>query len=213
MLPVSGSPRTRSVIKQSRTSWISTNGYQRDLPRPDPRHRIEHLSVVSDAQIARVAALGLIPVPQGRFISEPGDGVIQAMGPERLPLAYRFKSLLDAGIEVPGSSDTPVVEGSPIFGIHDLVNRLTASGAPFVPEESVSVEQAVHAYTVGSAYASCDEAVKGTIAPGMLADFVVLSDDLMQIAADRINTVEVTMTVAVTTSLIPLESADGYADP
>ncbi|MEO6955455.1 MAG: amidohydrolase family protein [Antricoccus sp.] len=168
---------------------------QRDLPRPDARHRIEHLSVVSDAQIARVAALGVIPVPQGRFISELGDGVIRAMGPDRLPLAYRFKSLLDAGIEVPGSSDTPVVDGSPILGIHDLVNRRTAGGIPFVPEESISAAQAVHAYTVGSAYASCEEKDKGMIAPGMLADFVVLSDDLLQVAADRINTVEVTMTV------------------
>jgi predicted amidohydrolase YtcJ len=166
-----------------------------ERPRPDARHRIEHFQVASDAQIARTAALGLIPVPQGRFISELGDGVIRAMGPQRLPLTYRVRAMLDAGIPVPGSSDAPVAEASPILNIHDLVNRITADGAEFNPQERVTPGQALHMYTVNSAYASCEERDKGRLAEGMLADFVVLSDDLLTVDHARIDTVRVGATV------------------
>ena len=97
-------------------------------PRPDARHRIEHASVASDEQIARMASLGLIPVPQGRFIHELGDGVIRAMGEERAEIAYRVKGFLDAGIELPASTDAPVVDANPILNIASLVNRTTATG-------------------------------------------------------------------------------------
>jgi predicted amidohydrolase YtcJ len=168
---------------------------QRLVPRPDIRHRIEHLSVANDAQISRVKKLGLVPVPQGRFISELGDGVVKALGPERAHLAYRVRSLLDAGLEIPASTDAPVVDPDPILNIHDLVNRRTASGADFGPEEQITVEQALHAYTVGSAYAVHEEHQKGALTHGMLADFVVLSDDICQVQPERISQVSVTATV------------------
>ncbi|GAB2732507.1 amidohydrolase [Sinomonas soli] len=164
-------------------------------PRPGARHRIEHLSVASDAQIARAAWLGIIPVPQGRFVSELGDGVLGALGSERARLAYRVKSVLDAGIEIPASTDAPVVDGSPILNIHDLVNRRTASGAEFGPDERITVAQAVRAYTVGSAHAVHQEREKGSLAHGMLADFAVLSQDLYSIPAEAIAETEVTATV------------------
>lgn len=164
-------------------------------PRRRARHRIEHLSVASDAQIARAAWLGIIPVPQGRFVSELGDGVLTALGSERSRLAYRVKALLDAGIEVPASTDAPVVDGSPILNIHDLVNRRTAGGAEFGPEERITVAQAVRAYTVGSAHAVHQEREKGTLAHRMLADFAVLSQDLYTIPAQAIAETEVTATV------------------
>ncbi|MDN5761634.1 MAG: amidohydrolase [Microlunatus sp.] len=168
---------------------------QRLAPRPDARHRIEHLSVASDAQIRRVVELGLVPVPQGRFIFELGDGVRKALGPERTQLAYRVRSLVDAGLEIPASTDAPVVEPDPIQNIDALVNRRTAAGADFGPEERISVEQAIRAYTVGSAYANHDEHHKGTLAPGMLADLAVLSEDLHQVPVDQISQVTVTATV------------------
>lgn len=163
--------------------------------RPDARHRIEHASVASDAQIARMASLGLIPVPQGRFIHELGDGVIAAMGEERSGIAYRVKGFLDAGIEIPASTDAPVVDANPILNIAALVNRTTASGRPFGPDERITVAQAVRAYTVGSAHAVHEDSYKGTLRHGYLADFVVLSDDLYQIPAETIHTVTVTATV------------------
>jgi predicted amidohydrolase YtcJ len=163
--------------------------------RPDARHRIEHLSVASDEQIRRVAALGLVPVPQGRFIYELGDGVARAMGPERTRISYRVKALLDAGLEIPASTDAPVVGADPILNVHDLVNRRTSSGADFVPEERISVAQAVRAYTVGSAYAVHEERSKGTLSHGMLADFVALSEDIYQVAPEDIRGIKVTGTV------------------
>jgi predicted amidohydrolase YtcJ len=169
---------------------------QREHPGEDPRHRIEHFSVATDEQIARAARAGVVPIPQGRFISELGDGVREALGPERVQLAYRAKAFLDAGIEIPGSSDSPVVEASPILGMHDLINRRTASGADFVPAERLTAAQALRAYTVGSAYASKEETVKGRIALGMLADATVLSDDLLTVAPENIHDVTVGATIA-----------------
>lgn len=168
---------------------------QRDHPRPNARHRIEHLSTASDLQLKRAVSLGLIGVPQGRFISELGDGVIRAVGQDRVPSIYRVKGLLDAGMEIPASTDAPVVDASPILNIHDLVNRRTASGADFGPEERITVAQAVRAYTVGSAYAVHEEQYKGTLSHGMLADFVTLSEDLYRVDARNIRDVKVTGTV------------------
>ena len=164
-------------------------------PRPDARHRIEHVNVAGDAQIRRLASLGLIPVPQGRFINELGDGAARALGPERTRLSYRVKALLDAGIEIPASTDAPVVSADPILNVHDLVNRRTSSGAEFVPEERITVAQALRAYTVGSAHAAHEDHYKGTLSHGMLADFVALSEDIYEVPADAICDVRVTATV------------------
>jgi predicted amidohydrolase YtcJ len=76
-------------------------------PRPDHRHRIEHCGVCRPEDVRRLAALGVIPVPQGRFISEIGDGMLAALGPERSTWCYRQRSFLDAGLLVPGSSTVP----------------------------------------------------------------------------------------------------------
>ncbi len=168
---------------------------QRLYPRTDTRHRIEHLSVASDEQIARAARLGLVPVPQGRFVYELGDGAARAMGPERAAMAYRIKALLDAGLEIPASTDAPVVSADPILNIHALVNRKTATGADFTPVERITVVQAIRAYTVGSAYAVHEEDRKGTLAHGMLADLTVLSSDLHGVAPEDIEDVKVTATV------------------
>ncbi|WP_427132148.1 amidohydrolase [Pseudarthrobacter sp. S9] len=168
---------------------------QRAAPRRGARHRIEHFALASDAQIQRAAKLGIIPVPQGRFISDFGDGMMAAVGPERSSLIYRMKSLLDAGIEIPGSTDSPISSGNPLHSIHDMVNRRTASGQVLAPAERLTVAEAVRAYTHGSSYAVSEENDKGTLSTGKLADFVVLSDDLFAIAPEAIGGVDVGATV------------------
>lgn len=168
---------------------------QREAPRPNVRHRIEHFAVANDEQIRRAARLGIIPVPQGRFISEFGDGMIDALGPERAEHCYRMKSLLDAGIELPGSTDAPVADGNPLLSIHDMVNRRTSSGQELAPAEKLSIAEAVRAYTYGSAYAAGEEGDKGTLATNKLADFVVLSDDLFEVHPEAIRDVTVGATV------------------
>jgi len=164
-------------------------------PRPDPRHRIEHFAVVQPRQVTRAAELGVIGVPQGRFAAELGDGMLAAVGPDRHAWLYRQRSLLEAGMVLPGSSDRAVVAGAPLLGIDGMVNRRTSSGAPFNPDEAITVEQALRAWTWGSAYASRQEHVKGSIAPGMLADLVVLSEDPTAVSPDRIAGLEVLATI------------------
>lgn len=168
---------------------------QAAFPRSDTRHRIEHCGVIAEGLLDKVKTLGVVPVPQGRFISEIGDGMKAALGLHRTPDAYRQKSFLDRQIPLPGSSDRPVVNGAPLLGIHDMVNQRTASGEPFVPAEALTVEQAVSAYTAGSAYAAHEEGRKGRLRAGMLADFVVLGSDIFTIDRDGIGETRVEATV------------------
>ncbi|MFO7191134.1 MAG: amidohydrolase [Thermocrispum agreste] len=148
-----------------------------EFPRRDHRHRIEHCGVIGDADVARLAELGVIPVPQGRFVSELGDGMRAALGPSREDHCYRVRSFLATGCVVPGSSDRPVVDGAPLPGIVDMVRRRTSSGVLLGADERVSAAEALRAYTFGSAFASFTEADRGTIEVGKLADFAVLSHD------------------------------------
>jgi predicted amidohydrolase YtcJ len=163
-------------------------------PRARPRHRIEHFAAARPDQVARAAKLGVIAVGQGRFASELGDGMLAAVGPQRAAWLYRQRSLLDAGLVLPGSSDRPVASGAPLLGIHDMVNRRTATGAPFNAAEAITPAEALRAYTWGSAYASKQERNKGSITPGKLADFTVLSEDPTAVAPDRIAGLEVIAT-------------------
>jgi predicted amidohydrolase YtcJ len=167
---------------------------QRVAPRADVRHRIEHYGVSRPDQLVRTAALGVVPVPQGRFIGEIGDGMLRALG-ERAPYAYRLRSLLDAGLVVPGSSDRPVVDGRPLRGIHDMVNRRTDSGAEFATAEALQPDEALRAYTWGSAYASKQEHRRGSMMPGRLADLAVLTDDPTAIDPTRIADIGVVATL------------------
>lgn len=168
---------------------------QREVPRPGVRHRIEHFAVTGPEQVRRAAGLGVVAVPQGRFVGEIGDGMLAALGPERARGCYRMRSLLEAGMVLPGSSDAPVADASPLRGMHDMVNRLTDGGVPLAPQEALTPEQALRAYTLGSAYAGCEEDRKGALRRGMLADFVVLSDDVLSVDPGRIGGVEAGATV------------------
>jgi predicted amidohydrolase YtcJ len=163
-------------------------------PRARPRHRIEHFAAARPDQVARAAKLGVVAVGQGRFASELGDGMLAAVGAKRAAWLYRQRSLLDAGLVLPGSSDRPVASGAPLLGIHDMVNRRTGTGAPFNIAEAITPAEALRAYTWGSAYAAKQERIKGSISPGKLADFTVLSEDPTAVAPDRIAGLEVVAT-------------------
>ena len=163
-------------------------------PRARPRHRIEHFAAARPDQVARAAKLGVVAVGQGRFASELGDGMLAAVGANRAAWLYRQRSLLDAGMVLPGSSDRPVASGAPLLGIHDMVNRRTGTGAPFNIAEAITAAEALRAYTWGSAYAAKQERIKGSISPGKLADFTVLSEDPTAVAPDRIAGLEVVAT-------------------
>jgi predicted amidohydrolase YtcJ len=112
---------------------------------------------------------------------------------------YAWRSLLDAGTKLAFGSDAPVEPISPLLGIHAAVTRRRADGSPgpegWYPEQRLSVRQAVHAYTLGAAYASGEESLKGSLAPAKLADLVVLDRDIFQIDPAEIQNTEVLATM------------------
>jgi predicted amidohydrolase YtcJ len=142
----------------------------------------------------RIVELGVIPVPQQRFIHELGDGFIANLGRDRVRLTYPQRTLIDRGVLFPGSSDRPVVDGAPLLGIQAAVNQRTASGRPYVPEERITVEEALCAYTLHSAYCSFEEHIKGSLEPGKLADFVVLDRDLTSVPSDELSDIQIVAT-------------------
>jgi predicted amidohydrolase YtcJ len=167
---------------------------RRRHPRPDARPRIEHAAVTNPAQIARMAELGVTPVPQARFLYELGDTMAAAIGPDRAAGLYRHGGFLRAGLRVPGSSDRPVATGAPLLGMQSMVQRLTSGGAVLGPDERVDVLTALRAYTADAAWIAGEEHTRGSLTPGKLADFVLLGDDITTIPADRIGTTEVVAT-------------------
>ena len=120
------------------------------------------------------------------------------IGPERIKTSYAWKSLLDSGATLAFGSDWPVAPLDPVMGIYAAVTRRTLDGknpGGWVPEQRITVAQAVHAYTMGSAFAEHQEAVKGSIQPGKLPDLVVLSDDIFTIPPESIEKTKVDMTI------------------
>lgn len=148
-------------------------------PRRLP-NRIEHASMTRPEQLARLADAGIAVTPQASFFRDGGDGMTASLGPDRLPWAYRAASFLEAGVVLAGSSDRPVADGNVLRGIQAFVDRRTESGSVFGnPAERLTPHQALAAYTSGAAAATGSLGEKGTLTPGKLADFVVLSASLL----------------------------------
>ncbi|GAA2468339.1 amidohydrolase [Streptomyces macrosporus] len=167
---------------------------RRTTPRPGVRHRIEHSGVVRPDQLKRYAELEVTPVPQAHFLYAVGDTMAEALGPERTPWMYRHKSFLDHGLRVPGSSDRPVAPGAPLLGMQSMVERLSRDGVVLGPDERVTAEQALRAYTIDAAWAGHDEDRRGSLTPGKLADLVLLSDDPVETDSSRIGAIDVLAT-------------------
>jgi predicted amidohydrolase YtcJ len=144
---------------------------------PVPRHRIEHCSLVDEEIIGRIRRLGLVVVPFGSYARFHGDKLPGYYGAERLERLFAHRSLLDAGVPVAGSSDYPCGPIEPLAAITSCVERRSLAGEPVGLSQRISVAEAVGLYTTGAAFASGEERLKGTLAPGMLADFVELSGD------------------------------------
>nr|WP_201784463.1 amidohydrolase [Nonomuraea pusilla] len=167
---------------------------QRAHPRPDARHRIEHCGIVRPDQLPRLAECGAIAVVQPEFLWAYGDDYAAVLGETRAHWQYRGRGFLDAGVPVAGSSDRPVVGGAPLRAIEYMVRRRGASGLVTGPGEAITVEEALHAYTMAAAHALGRETVLGSISPRKWADLVVLGDDPRTVPADRIAQIEVRAT-------------------
>ncbi len=166
----------------------------------DARHRIEHIEVIHPSDVPRFRALGVLPVMQP-IHADPGTVEVwsKAVGAERVKMAFAWKAFLNAGARLTFSSDWPAcISLNPIRGLHNAVNRQTTTGHPpggWQPQHRVSVEEALTAYTRSAAYASFEEERKGQLAPGMLADLIVLDRNPLRIPARELHTLRVEKTI------------------
>ncbi len=159
------------------------------------RHRIEHCSECPPHLLERIKKLGVVIVTQPPFIYSSGERYLATVPASQLPWLYRIKSPLESGVVVAGSSDAPVAPLDPLVGVSAAVTRRAESGQVLLPEERITVNQALALYTINAARASFEENIKGSISPGKLADMVVLSHDPSQIPPEQIKDIKVEMTI------------------
>lgn len=177
-------------------------GYFEDVDKEngarDRRFRIEHAQHLQAADIPRFAQLGAIASMQPAHEIDDGRWAQKRIGPERIRTTYAFRSLLDSGAHLAFGTDWPVAPLNPLIGIYAAVTRETTDGKNpngWVPAQKISVEEAVRAYTAGSAYAEFGEREKGTLEAGKLADVVVLSQDIFRVDPDEIPKTQVVQTI------------------
>lgn len=181
-------------------SATKRNAGRYHLIQKDRRYRIEGVELTDPRDVTRFSRLGVLPVMRPMH-ADPGivDAAMMRNAAPRRPIGFPWNSLEKAGARVTFSSGCPTcLSFSPIRGIHTAVNRQTLDGRPaggWLPEQRISVETALQAYTTRGALASFEDKVKGAIEPGKLADLVVLSQDLFRIPPDRIHETRVWMTI------------------
>lgn len=203
---------------------IVLNVYEQGLntnPQGDARFRVEHAQVLSPEDIPRFKQLGVIPSMQPTHCTSDMYWAEARLGPERVRGAYAWRALRQTGVIIPGGSDFPVEHPNPIYGMYAAVTRQDQRGIPanaedvrrefqlsergvtdesaftggWYADQRLTREEAVRMFTTWAAWASFEEQVKGSLEPGKLADFVVLSADIMEVPADEILRTEVLRTV------------------
>lgn len=155
----------------------------------DRRFRIEHAQHIHPKDFIRFKELSIIPSMQPYHTIDDGRWAEKVIGPERIKTTYAFRTLLDYGVKPAFGSDWYVAPPSPMEGIYAAVTRRTIGGknpTGWVPEQKISVEEALRAYTSDAAFASFDEEIKGVIKPGLLTDFVVLDKNIFEIPPEEI---------------------------
>ncbi|RMG07759.1 MAG: amidohydrolase [Acidobacteria bacterium] len=164
----------------------------------DRRFRIEHAQHLNENLIKRFAAQSVIASMQPFHVIDDGRWAWKRLDEKRLKGTYAFRSLLDSGVKLAFGTDWPVALLDPMMTIYAAVTRRTLDDKNpngWIPEQKITVEETVRAYTIGSAYAEFQENVKGTISAGKLADFVMLSEDIFSINPNEIPKVKVLLTV------------------
>ena len=164
----------------------------------DRRFRIEHAQHLASEDIPRFAALDVIASVQPYHAIDDGRWAARVIGPDRIETTYAFRSLLDAGARVAFGSDWFVAPPTPLEGIYAAVTRRTlddANPGGWVPEQRISVDEALRAYTATASYAEFAEDRKGVLAPGRLADFIVIDRDVTAMPPEAIRDARVVVTV------------------
>jgi hypothetical protein len=164
--------------------------------KKDLRWRIEHAQHISTADVARFGGLGVIASMQTVHATSDAPWVPKRIGINRAEEgAYVWKKLLKRGTVVNNGSDAPVEKLDPIAGFYAAVTRELPDGSRFYPEQTMSREEALKAATWSNAYAAFEEDMKGSLAPGKLADITVLSQDILTVPDDEILSTQVVHTI------------------
>ncbi|MDG2140408.1 MAG: amidohydrolase [Gammaproteobacteria bacterium] len=179
------------------------NAYQRvqELwPRDNPRHRIEHCSLVNPELLARIKNLGVIPAPFYTYIHYHGNKWVE-YGEEKMRWMFAHRSFLDYGIPVAPASDYTPGPYEPMMAIQSMVTRKDFDGRIWGPNQRITIDEALRVCTMNGAYASFEEDIKGSISVGKLADFVILADDPHNVDPDEIKNIEIVRTVVGGTTM------------
>lgn len=165
----------------------------------DNRYRIEHAQHLHPDDIPRFAQLGVIPAMQAVHMSSDRPWAIDRLGEKRIKEgAYMWQALLQTGIPIVNGTDVPVEPLNPIASFYASVSRKTLKGMPeggYEPEQKMTRDQALRSYTLDAAYGAFEEAIKGSITPGKLADFTIYEQDLMTVPEDKILDTKIAMTI------------------
>ncbi|MCE5272370.1 amidohydrolase [bacterium] len=184
--------RGSNIVLNAVEKAIAANG------RRDARHRIEHAQILKKDDLPRFAALGVIASMQPTHCISDKHFAVDRLGWERCRYSYCWNSLREAGAALAFGTDCPIEPLDPLQGLYAAVTRKDRKGEEgpgWIPEEKITLEQAVEYYTLGSAYAEFRENEKGSLTPGKLADIVVLSSDIAQTPPDSIMQLKVDYTV------------------
>lgn len=184
--------RANHLILDIMSEVMETNG------KRDRRWRIEHAQHLTPQSIQRIAKLNVIASMQPYHAIDDGRWAEKKIGEKRARHTYAFRSLLDHGARLAFGSDWTVAPLNPLSGIYSAVTRQTLDGknpGGWIPEEKITLEEAIRGYTLDAAYAEFSESLKGSIEKGKLADLVVLKKNLFEISPEEIKDARVRMTV------------------
>jgi predicted amidohydrolase YtcJ len=184
--------------RATRVSLEAVNFAQSKLPVNHIRHRLVHVQILSPHLISEMKRARVVADIQPKFISTDMRWALERVGPERMRTSYAWRTMLRAGIPLAGGSDCPVEPLDPLCGIYCAVTRKDMEGNPpagFFPNERLRLDDAVKVFTMGGAYGAHQEHKKGSLVPGKLCDFVVLSEDIASVSPDDIKDLEVVLTV------------------
>ena len=168
---------------------------QRLFPRPDPRPKITHCTLINDDLLRRIKAAGAVPAPFTSYAYYNSDKFAFLRRRAHAALAWRFARSPTPGFRRRPARTSARGRSRPLMGIQGMVTRTGWNGETWGADQRISVDEALRVNTINGAYASHEEAIKGSITPGKLADFVVLADDPHTVDKDKIKDIAIVRTV------------------